>query len=288
MAVGNAILIALSFGLAPWLATGEVIGDEKTTTILALTEEVPKLDVPHCHCTKCRENAGSASPFYITTTDGLVPPVQNVLKNNICWDEKGIQIITNMSDDDVWQNCKKCGCSNYAEGDVAEVFLGPVSSFDKVPRWYLEMDAGAVTGAFWGGIVNNSAGNDNIYPPSTTCTVDAGTGFSSCQMDCSGTLPSVSVAQGSGWWSRTMTVPWSLYSKRYTPDGTADGAPWPTWRGNFYRYSYPFKHNNGTFDRTRAELSGWSPTHNPSFHVPDRFGKLTFLANTEAMRTSDI
>ena len=41
------------------------------------------------------------------------------------------------------------------------------------------------------------------------------------------------------------------------------------WRVNFYRYSYP-DGPNAAFDN--YELNAWSPTHGPSFHVPNRFG----------------
>ena len=42
--------------------------------------------------------------------------------------------------------------------------------------------------------------------------------------------------------------------------------PWPWWRINFYRYDYPQGPGG------RYELTAWSPTHEPSFHVPSRFG----------------
>ena len=47
------------------------------------------------------------------------------------------------------------------------------------------------------------------------------------------------------------------------------GVPRHVWRVNFYRYSYP-DGPNAAFDN--YELNAWSPTHGPSFHVPNRFG----------------
>jgi hypothetical protein len=45
--------------------------------------------------------------------------------------------------------------------------------------------------------------------------------------------------------------------------------PWQLWRMNFYRYSYP-SGPDAKYDN--FELNAWSSTHDPSFHVPERFG----------------
>ena len=75
-------------------------------------------------------------------------------------------------------------------------------------------------------------------------------------------------------------IPWKLFAPEFRPtprgrrgDATSAHDPWPLWRANFYRYDYPSGPNKA-FDN--YELTGWSPTHDPSFHVPERFGVLVF------------
>ena len=62
-----------------------------------------------------------------------------------------------------------------------------------------------------------------------------------------------------------MFDPWFANGRAATA-GPGGVSPWPLWRLNLYRYAFPNK-----TDPT-PELSGWSPTHDPSFHVPARFG----------------
>lgn len=235
---------------------------------------VPEMNVPHC-----RSGVGRTESYFVTNTEGLVKPSEQAT-TTVCWNATGIVISTNNSDIDIWQTCDSCGCDNYNNGDVAEAFLAPVSHADSSPSWYYELDVGAVTSAFWGGIVHNSLGNDTVYPSIWPCSAqpEPSSTFASCQLDCSSSeqIPKISQMVGTGWWSRTMVVNWGMFKNEYTPLGNK-GQPWPHWRANFYRYSYPFKTSDGSFDHDKYELSGWSSTHDPSFHVPPRFGKLTFL-----------
>ena len=79
----------------------------------------------------------------------------------------------------------------------------------------------------------------------------------------------------SGWEAR-VRIPFSLFSYSFPVNAETSSAqdckrPWPLWRANFYRYAYP----HGVAGD--AELSGWSPVYNPSFHTPDRFGVLRLV-----------
>ncbi|CAE8637100.1 unnamed protein product, partial [Polarella glacialis] len=219
---------------------------------------------------------GATGPYYITDVPGHLLPVEQAV-TRVCWNASGLVIDTNNSDMDIWQSCQECGCQNFNDGDVAEVFLAPVSSSSRSPSWYYELDVGAISGAFWGGVVHNSLGDDALYSSSFPCSATAPPGgFGSCELNCSARLPAVQVARGQSWWARSLQIPWAMFLEDYRPSGSAE--PWPVWRANFYRYSYPFKlPNSSDFDRSRAELSGWSPTHDASFHVPAHFGLLRLL-----------
>ena len=52
------------------------------------------------------------------------------------------------------------------------------------------------------------------------------------------------------------------------PFASLGAAPHGTWRANFYRIDRPQK--------APVELSAWSPTGEPNFHLPARFGLLEF------------
>ncbi len=68
-------------------------------------------------------------------------------------------------------------------------------------------------------------------------------------------------------WVDELTVPWSAFRdfEEFNKWGGPSTPP-KHWRLNFYRYLYrgPSAKN--------FELNAWSPTHNPTFHVPERFG----------------
>ena len=74
------------------------------------------------------------------------------------------------------------------------------------------------------------------------------------------------VISGDRWMDR-LTVPWTAF-RDFEQFQTGDGlhAPPKHWRINFYRYLYP------AAEGPNFELNAWSPTHNPTFHVPERFG----------------
>jgi len=236
--------------------------------LLALGAPVPELSVPHCS-----DGVAEATPYLLTVPKQDEYPTEPTM-TSVCWEGAGVVVRSNSTDNDIWQTCEECNCAVFSNGDVAEAFLGPVSSPSAAPTWYLELDVGALHGASWAGIVKNSLGTDTLYTPAIPCQVDPPAGsFASCELGCGGPRPVVRTAEGPGWWWREMVVPWELYAEKFRP---VDGKPWPTWRGNFYRYAYPNKLPDGSFDHSAPELSGWSSTHNPSFHIPDRFGVLTF------------
>ena len=138
------------------------------------------------------------------------------------------------------------------------MFIAPVYSATDNPIFYHEVDTGAA-GALWAGVINNTLGNrsdcEACVPGNLPCT--GRDNFSPLTM-------SVTVVKGTGWWADSLFLPWALFPKEFA-------APWPVWRVNFYRYDYP----NGASEP--YELSGWSPTHNPSFHVPARFGTMLLI-----------
>lgn len=71
------------------------------------------------------------------------------------------------------------------------------------------------------------------------------------------------VRDGLGFWDAELTIPFAAI----VPEPPRAG---DVWRGNFFRVDRP--------GRTGLELSAWSPTGMPKFHVQQRFGFIEFAA----------
>ena len=70
-------------------------------------------------------------------------------------------------------------------------------------------------------------------------------------------------------------IPWSLFKQPFLDPKVSP--PWKVWRGNFYRYDYPFRAAGPGFNHSRHELTAWSPTHSGNFHTPARFGVIELV-----------
>ena len=207
----------------------------------------------------------------------------------LCHSTSGLWVRMNATDADIFSNAEPCNDETIALGDVLEMFVSAVPSPLDNPSWYLELDTGS-SGVLWGALTynaQNSSRNSKVIQggnySSTTCSryVDqhphvcnaAGCSqdrLSACQFDCSGKArfpdgTTARVTQGSGWWANTLFVPWSLVP------GTELGPP-QLLRFNVYRYDYPTRLPNGSWDRRREELSAWSPSGYGNFHLPRFFG----------------
>ena len=220
-------------------------------------------DVPCLHVGPCTGPRAAFALTQVSNANGSVPAQQSAA-GTICWDEAGLHVEETAKDTHIFSPYTQCDSSVFVNSDVLEVFLAPVLAPTDNPRWYYELDA-SPSGVLWAGLSNNSKGNASTCVAADGCTR-------------SGTLPcrgratfehglTVSVSNGTGTYSTQLLVPWALFAARFRPRG---GEPWPHWRLNFYRYDYP-RGPSGDF-----ELTAWSPTHNPSFHVPARFGVARF------------
>ena len=234
-------------GGAPW-------GDEDICDL--------RTDVPFAHVPPCGDGNGAIlKDFKVSDAPVDTPALQQTVVK-ICHSESGFKIVTVANDTNIFSPYTTCNSQVWVNSDVLEVFLGPVvSPFDN-PKWYHETDTSA-SGAVWAGHINKpKLGNWS--------NCDGGIGCQPGPLPCSGLdsftgLPGLhaQVTNMTGSWKNELTIPFNLFPEKYRSS--------KIFRGNFYRYDYP----NG--DRTTFELSGWSPTHNPSFHVPARFGVLVLV-----------
>lgn len=84
------------------------------------------------------------------------------------------------------------------------------------------------------------------------------------------------------YWSTEIALPWqSLRSDILDAPGSRSLPPAPgdRWRFNFYRYERV--HQNGV--ETEIQYSAWSPVGRVDFHVPERFGVVTFAPAATAV-----
>eukprot|EP01064_Diplonema_japonicum_P022419 TRINITY_DN32172_c0_g1_i1.p1 TRINITY_DN32172_c0_g1~~TRINITY_DN32172_c0_g1_i1.p1 ORF type:complete len:252 (+),score=56.35 TRINITY_DN32172_c0_g1_i1:32-757(+) len=220
-------------------------------------EAVPVLEVP-----RCDKGKAEIKQYYVSTALGMVVPKQQT-RSLLCWDAEGWLVEEHAEDKHVFSPYKECNSNVWESSDVMEAFFSPVLHETDNPEYYYEMDA-TPTGAFFVAVINNTKGNAS-YCPLETCSAGP--------LPCSGraTFPSGQSANATSTgtsWTVTLRVPWTVFLPKYQP---ASSVPWPTWRANLYRYDYPEGPNS---NYTNFELSAWSPTHDPSFHVPARFGVL--------------
>eukprot|EP01065_Artemidia_motanka_P027719 TRINITY_DN32915_c0_g1_i1.p1 TRINITY_DN32915_c0_g1~~TRINITY_DN32915_c0_g1_i1.p1 ORF type:complete len:286 (+),score=43.32 TRINITY_DN32915_c0_g1_i1:51-860(+) len=246
-------------------------------------------DVPCLRVPKCSAGAGRVHGFYLTTAPANNSvPAKQLTDVSICYGDAGFTLLMNASDNNIFTASGHCNDPVFSQGGVLEFFAGPVNSATDDPIYYHEIDS-SPSGVMWAGVSENMRGTAH------NCDLGRGvppTGRLSCpapgQLQCAGratfpgtdglTVRSVNNTGGPaapagtpGWWQAAVTVPWKVYSGYFTAGKPAtagpDGGPWRLWRMNFYRYDYP-----NPPDTQHYELSGWSPTHDPSFHVPQRFG----------------
>jgi hypothetical protein len=248
---------------------------------------LPSLQVPYCGSNA--DAKGKVQDYMATNHSNhsdCVPATWPTV-TEVCWNDTGIIVESSNTDHFIFQECMGCGCKSRNKGSMAGVFLAPVSNPDDVPKYYYELEVGAMHGAFAGGIIVNSLGDDIAYPSIYPCSAAPSNdnSFASCDLNCTGSiLPSVEVATGHDQWSYSMTVPWTMFAETYTPVGNG-GQPWQHWRGNFYRFSYPNGYNTQfSYERSGWSPMGWSPTHDRSFHMPEMFGTMTFMPKTLAIQ----
>eukprot|EP01059_Diplonema_ambulator_P031379 TRINITY_DN572_c0_g3_i1.p1 TRINITY_DN572_c0_g3~~TRINITY_DN572_c0_g3_i1.p1 ORF type:complete len:240 (+),score=57.89 TRINITY_DN572_c0_g3_i1:53-772(+) len=223
---------------------------------VAMSEDVPVMNVPNC-----AKGKAMTGWYYVSTAQGMVVAQQKT-RTEVCWDADGWSVMEMAEDKHVFSPYETCNSNVWEMSDVMETFMTPVEKADDAPEYYYEMDA-TPTGAFFAAVIDNPKGNAS-YCALSHCT--------SGNLPCTGkaTFPAgmtVTATANTTAWSLHLRVPWSLFAAKYQPSPQ----PWPVWRANFYRYDYP---DGPNANYTNYELSAWSPTHNPSFHIPSRFGVL--------------
>jgi len=236
--------------------------------------------LPCQHVPFCKDGNATVNHFKLTNVPGDEAASEQT-QGTICWDATGIKVTEMAVDSHVLAPWTHCNDPVFQKSSVLEIFVAPVTKVTENPQWYFELDT-APSGALWGGLSNNSRGNSSVCVSSDGCTSPgllACSGLASFKHELTSRAFNLSTG-----WGIEINIPFAMFAPTFQPTtqhewtnrseknmatGRTVVVPHSTWRMNFYRYSYPTGPNKA-FDN--YELSGWSSTHDPSFHVPDKFG----------------
>lgn len=220
------------------------------------TDDVPCTSIPPCPMT-VKLPSFKVSDALGDVASRVATAVQ------VCHEPDGLHVMTEAQDAHVITQWTHCNQPVYINSSTLECFVAPVERPTDNPTWYHEIDA-APSGVLWAGVIHNTdrgnvSGCVDCVPGNLACTGrDAFPPWDAMGFG-------VNVSNVSSGWREELFVPFALLPAQFT----ARGSPWPLYRLNFYRYSYP-DGPSAAYDN--YELSSWSPTHDPSFHVPARFG----------------
>ena len=156
------------------------------------------------------------------------------------WNENELRVIFHCEDERAWATLRERDAALYDE-EVVEVFLDPIGDLES----YFEIE---------------------VNPLNTVCDLvlrRTRSGYSKdFAWDCEGLRTAVTKAAQS--WNAELAIPFeSLGAEPVLRRGV--------WRVNFYRIDRPTV--------GPPELSAWSPTGEPRFHVQQRFGLLEFAGH---------
>ncbi len=235
-------------------------GLSTTDACATRTDGVPCLHVKRCGL----PNPAHFGDFKVSDSPSVVAAAQ-ATNGSLCFDDAGLSISLLATDKHIFSPYTACNAQTWVASDSVEVFIAPVRAVTDNPMWYFELDM-VPSGVMYGALVNNTRGN------ATTC-IDENLCKASGPLPCSGAADfphgmTFHVSNATGAWLSTLFLPWGVFAPEFRP-AAAGAAPWALWRVNFYRYSYP-NPPSPAFDN--FELNAWSPTHNPTFHIPARFG----------------
>jgi Carbohydrate family 9 binding domain-like len=153
------------------------------------------------------------------------------------WDDGELRVLFHATDDDAWATHTAHDAPLYEE-EVVEIFLDPTGDLES----YFEIE---------------------VNPLNAVCDLVLRRSRSGYRKDfawhCEGLRTAVRKTENA--WSAEISIPFASLA----PSLPVIGQPW---RANFYRIDRP--------KNSPWELSAWSPTGLPLFHVQEKFGWLDF------------
>jgi Carbohydrate-binding family 9 len=186
-------------------------------------------------------DASSASwqrvpPLFLREAVGGGAPKQPT-SVRVAWNADELRVLFEADDSDPWATLAERDAPLYDE-EVVEVFLDPVGDLEA----YFEIEVNPLNAVLDLVLRKNRSGYLRNFA-----------------WRCEGLRTAARLtARG---WAAEFAIPFRDVTSHLPVKGTR-------WRANFYRIDRP--------KREPWELSAWSPTGRPTFHVPERFGLLEF------------
>jgi hypothetical protein len=159
------------------------------------------------------------------------------------WTPGHLHILFHCTDSEPWATLTKHDAPLYDE-EVVEVFLDPFGDLET----YYEIEVNPLNAVCDLVLRRNRSGYRKEFA-----------------WHCEGLR--TQVATGAGFWRAEMVIPFASI----VPEPPQAGE---VWRGNFFRIDRP--------GRIGMELSAWSPTGFPKFHIQQKFGFIEFAASGNA------
>jgi hypothetical protein len=204
--------------------------------------------LPRLECTRARLTAVNAdisaahwleiAPVFLSENITGAQPQQPTWFK-AAWDERELRVLFHATDTRAWATHTAHDAPLYEE-EVVEIFLDPVGDLES----YFEIE---------------------VNPLNAVCDLVLRRSRSGWRKDfawhCEGLQ--TAVVKNERAWTAEISIPFASLG----PDLPIVGKPW---RANFFRIDRP--------ENSPWELSAWSPTWLPLFHVQEKFGLLEFVA----------
>jgi hypothetical protein len=183
------------------------------------------------------------TPVLLRDTTTAAIPKQNT-ELRVAWETTELRVLFQCADTQPWATLVQRDAPLYNE-EVVEVFIDPVGDLES----YFEIEVNPLNTVLDLVLRKNRSGyiKDSVW-------------------DCDGLR--TEVRRSSSGWSAELSIPFRALTSEAPHPGTR-------WRANFYRIDRP--------PGAEWELSAWSPTREPRFHIPARFGVLEFAAETSPL-----
>jgi hypothetical protein len=191
-------------------------------------------------------SAETASPFWsgidsVPLRDTIFGGVpQQRTSVRVAWNADELRVLFHADDAHIFATLTERDAPLYME-EVVEVFLDPVGDLE----CYFEIEVNPLNAVLDVVLRRNRSGYRKEFA-----------------WNCDGLR--TSVWRDTESWSAELSIPFASLTANRPGPGTE-------WRANFTRIDRP--------PGVQRELSAWSPTWRPTFHVPERFGILQFAAS---------
>jgi hypothetical protein len=191
-------------------------------------------------------SADAASPFWREIDSSLLreavsgAPPQQATSLRVAWNTHELRALFHSEDAHISATLTEHDAPLYTE-EVVEVFLDPIGDLE----CYFEIEVNPLNAVLDLVLRRNRSGYRKEFA-----------------WDCADLRTCVRCDAAS--WSAELSIPFASLTDRPPTAGTE-------WRANFTRIDRP--------PGVERELSAWSPTRRPTFHVPERFGLLQFAAS---------